>query len=98
MKIETLNTVCADLFKRYYADPYELFLTPESQKELTEDVFSVGTPSCHGLSGEEAVEGAVGVVISEFINPVTRNTIYIRPSEQPYDSMVVELRFPWKKP
>ena len=97
MKLVQFNQICEDLWERYKADPYELFLTSPSLAELSADVFDYEmTHSVTCLIGGDGtcdVDLPAGVRVEEIRNPVTWRTMSVRLSEVPVDSIVTELYF-----
>lgn len=90
MKLETFNNLCRDLYTNYKADPYELFLTSASRLELSKDAIDSENVT---FTHDPAYSQIAGLRVETLVNPVTKNTVDVRDSENNFDSMVVELWF-----
>ena len=81
MKLAMFHALCEDLYEQYEADPYELFLTPDSREELHDDI-------THGVITVYPVSNCI---VDTVLNPVTGSVVDIRDSENDFDSVIVEL-------
>ena len=85
MKYQEIADLCNELHTQFDAEPWELFLTPDSRAELTDDVISK-----QYLGGVSAND--IGIVVDVVENPVTLSEIDICDAELDYDTAIVELR------
>lgn len=73
MKSAHFSAICTDEWDKSRGDVCALSLTPDSRRELTEDIISEGAFSWR----QKLEESPTGLLLTEIFNPITRTSVKI---------------------